>query len=780
MASANGLRRLLSERVVFLDGGCGTLLMEWGMPPGVPTEKWALGHGGLVRRMHREYVEAGADVVLTCTFGGTAAKLGSDRRAAEACSALARIALEEVGDRAVVAASMGPTGLLMRPSGELDWASAYRMFSAQAEALAGEGIEAFFLETFSDPGELKAAVLAVRDAVPDAFVSAQMSFERGGVSLTGCSPTALALLAGQLPVDAVGTNCGTGPEAMLPVTQQLVRFSGRPVVVEPNAGLPTGGRYELSPERMAGWAEDMAWAGASVLGGCCGTTPAHVEAMVRTVGRRPAEEVEREELRALTSMDRIVPLGRRTLAVGESINPTGRRRLRASLRAGDFMAVTSLARAQGRADVIDVNLGLERMLPEGFVSEVFSRLAMGPPLSVDLSSPGLVREAFESLAGIALLNSLTCEPEVMERLVPVLLRHGGYAVLLPLDAEGPGETPEERVAKLERGIRTLGEMGLPAGRIVADPVVTPVGSGGDAGVTIRTHAMLKERGLLTIAGISNVSHGLPERSVVNAALLSTLVAAGLDLAIMDVLDPVVLGAWKGALVLTGGLDPVEMPSPDLVPHGEDPDFWEILRRRLITGDRRGVSSAARELLESGEAAGEILERGLAAAMSEVGRLYSERKLFLPHLIAAAEAASDLMGEVTPHLKESDRPRTGRVVLATVRGDVHSIGKDLVGLFLRNAGFEVIDLGTDAAAELIVSSAREERADLIALSALMSTTAPEMEKVIGLVSEELPGVPVLVGGAVVGREYAEAIGASGYAADAPGAVDEARRLTAGEG
>lgn len=775
MVQAQRLRQLLQKRIVFLDGAVGTELIKRGMPPGVSTEKWAAEHPDVLRSIHRDYADALADIVLACTFGATASKLGAEN-VQRLNSQLAQLALDEVGERVLVGASIGPTGNMIHPSGSMTWKDAYTLFSDQAEILVKVGIDIFFLETFSDPRELKAAILAVKDADPDAFISAQMTFGSGGLSLSGTSPTALALLMNQLPVDATGANCSTDQEELLLVIQELARFCEKWITVEPGAGIPVDGKYEMTPDRLAEWMENFSWSGASIIGGCCGSGPAHVQKYTSLSYRLPAAKINTEKFHALTSVDRIVPIRERMLTVGESINPTGKKRLQNSLSEGDFFGVVSFARSQGRADAIDVNLGLEEMLPEGLIHEIFSRLSLGSPISVDLSDPLNIEDAFSELGGIGILNSLTASEDYILDRVDTLLRHGGYAVLLPIDENGPGKTPAERLLKIEKGISILKKAGFPEDRVIADPVVSPISTGADFGITLETLKFLKNRGLLTIAGISNISHGLPDRSSINAALLAVMAAYGLDIAIIDVLDSTVLGIHRSSQILLGNLEPVERRLPELDAQGISPDFMGILRKNIITGDRRQTESAGRELLESGVPPREILEKGLAVAMEKVGDLYSRKKLFLPHLIAAAGASKTLTTLLRPHLeKDGTAECRGKIIVASVRGDIHDIGKNLVALFLENAGFEIIDLGKDIRADAIVEEAEKTDADIIILSALISTTAPEMEKVISLVKKKNLKARVLVGGAVITKDYAESIGADGYARDAYQAVLEAKRL-----
>jgi 5-methyltetrahydrofolate--homocysteine methyltransferase len=774
MEKARALRELLSRRIVFLDGATGTELMKRGLPPGVSPELWACEHPGVIAQLHREYAESGSDIVLTNTFGANRVKLRYPDLVEKVNGLMAITALEAVDDRVFVAGSIGPTGLLMYPQGSLRVSEAYSVFREQAEALVGAGIEIFFLETFSDPRELKAAFLAVRDVAPEAFVSIQMTFGESGLTLSGTGPAALALLAEHLGPDAVGMNCSLGPEGLFPIFQELARFSKRFLVVEPNAGLPAEGAYTLDPERFASWAEDFAWAGANIIGGCCGTGPEHVREFVRLVGRRPPQPRETEPFLGFSSLDRVVPVGKRALAVGESINPTGKPRLKRAIAEMDTDYIVSVAKAQERADLLDVNLGLERLLPEGIVPELFSRLTDGPPLSCDLSSPELIQQAFAEMGGIGLLNSLTAKEDDIASKVGILKKHGGFAVLLPIDEDGLGETSEERVAKIKRGMDILREHGFPPERVIADPVVKPLATG-EPSVTIETLRKLKSLGLLTVAGVSNISHGLPARAGLTASFLSALLEAGLDLAIIDVTNPTVMEVFRGAQVLAGRIEPAEILAPEPEPP-EPGNPEEELRRAIFVGDKHLALKVAESLLESGASPDDIIKRCLGPAMDRVGESYERKRIFLPHLVRAAEAAQALTEALRPRLGERPaEPNKGTVVIATVRGDVHDIGKNLVALFLRNSGFRVIDLGKDVPSDRIVEEAERVEADIIALSALMSTTAPRMEEVIRLVREKGLSAKVIVGGAVVNQEFAKRIGADGYGPDAYSAVRLAEGL-----
>lgn len=772
MDSAGKLRELLKDRIAFLDGAMGTMLMKKGMPAGVSPEMWAFQHRSVLSSIHRSYIDAGSDIVLACTFGGSRFNLGDD--CTRVNTALAETVIQAAEGRAIPAASIGPSGRLIYPVGDTLWTDVYNGFRVQADALVSAGISVFFLETFTDPRQLKAAILAVRDACPHGFISAHLTFAENGRSGAGTSPTALAVLCEQLAADAVGANCSTGPEGLLPVISQLAATSTKHITVEPNAGLPDSrGSYSMTPELFAGATEEMAWAGASIIGGCCGTTPEHIRALRKSVGIRRKEKVRHEPVQAFTSVDRVTVLGGAMLMVGESVNPTGRKELKKAIRAGDHDFVVSMARQQEKADLLDINMGLERLIPEGLVHRIVAGLCTGAPLSIDLSRPDMIETAFQELGGIGLLNSLMSQEEHIAARVPILLRHGGYAVLLPIDENGLSDKPEERLAVLNRGLEILKNHGFPRSRVLADPIVKAVATGADPETTVKTLRLYRAEGLFTIAGVSNVSHGLPHRKGINAAFLAVLASGGLDAGIVNVNSMHTEPVTAGAGVLSGRLDPADIPIPENETLLAENSFT-LLEKALLGGNSAGAEQAAAKLLEEGRSARDIVENGLAPAMDRLGHLYSVKKLFLPHLIAGADTAKALMEVLKPHLQKDKTETPGTVVLATVKGDIHDIGKNLVSLFLTNAGFRVIDLGKDVESARIVEAALSNSADIVALSALMSTTASRMEEVVSLLREKGLGIPVLVGGAVVTEEFAREIGAF-YGGDAYSAVESTRKL-----
>lgn len=773
MDSAKQLRNLLKQRIAFLDGAMGTMLMNKGMPAGVSTEMWASENPIHLSAVHKSYIDAGSDIIMACTFGGSQIKLGPDTVSVN--QSLAETVIAAADGKAIAAASIGPSGEMIYPVGEVSWRAVYESFLVQTKALAETGINVFILETFTDPRELKAAILATRDASPDGFISAHLTFSDNGRSGAGTSPTALALLGNQLAVDAIGANCSTGPEGLLPVINEMARFSNRFITVEPNAGLPnSSGGYDMTPEQFAAATEEIAWGGAGIIGGCCGTTPEHITALKRFVGIREIERVDKEKLSAFTSIDSIVPIGGAMLMVGESVNPTGRKELKKAIRQNDPDLVISKARAQEKADLLDINLGLERLVPEGLLDNVFAGLCTGAPLSVDLSSPENIEAAFEQMGGIGLLNSLMATEQHIKERVGTLLRHGGYTVLLPIDENGLAETPEERLAVIEKGLKILERYGFPKERVLADPIVKALATGAKPEDTIETLRLFKKAGILTIAGVSNVSHGLPHRAGINAAFLANLVIAGLDCGIVNVLDSTTASITSGAAALAGRVDPADIDLPETEEETGVFDNESLLRKALIKGDCGLVKTIATTLLKSDLKASKVVELCLAPAMDKLGSLYSQKKLFLPHLIAGAEAAKALMEILKPHMKLDNKSSKGTIILATVKGDIHDIGKNLVALFLSNAGFNVVDLGKDVPSKTIIDAAINHNAHAVALSALMSTTASRMEEIIQILAEKQLKIPVLIGGAVITKEFASKIGAF-YAKDAYSSVESTNEM-----
>ena len=815
MKRISGLLDLLSRRIVFADGGMGSLLQARGLAPGEIPEEWNLSHPAEVTAIHRAYFEAGSDFVLTNTFGASPVKLageGASHGCAElvaAAVANARRALDEVGGgERFVALDIGPTGRLLAPLGDLGFEEAVAAFAEQVRAGAAAGADLVVVETMSDLHELKAAVLAAKENC-DLPVFATVTFDERGKLLTGGDPAAAVALLEGLRVDALGLNCGLGPEGAAPWAAALLDAASTPLIVKPNAGLPrvVDGRtvYDVGPEAFAEAMEALARRGARILGGCCGTTPAHIAALRARCGGIEPVPVTQKRRTVVSSYTHAVEIGATApTIIGERINPTGKKRFQQALREGDmpYILRQGLEQQEAGADVLDVNVGLpdvdERAMLPRVAAELQSVLDL--PLQLDTSDPRALEAALRPCNGKPLVNSVNGKAESMAAVFPLVAKYGGVVVCLCLDESGIPPTAEGRLAVAEKIVREAERHGIARHDLVVDPLCLAVSSDpGSATVTLEAIRLIRERlGVATILGVSNVSFGLPRREVLNAAFLTLALGAGLSAGIVNPNNAALMDAIRVFRAL----------------HGDDPGFETFIRthppvtadapgctkdegrrtkeeasggsggsvpRSLSTAVRRGLKGEAARLaaeaLASGADSLALIDGELVPALDEVGRGFEEGTVFLPQLLAAAEAASAAFEAIKVRLASSGAARgsAGRVALATVKGDIHDIGKNIVKVLLENYGFDVLDLGRDVPPEAVVAAVRDNGLRLVGLSALMTTTVGAMEETIRLVHAKCPDCKVMVGGAVLTADYAARIGADFYSKDAMGAVRYALSL-----
>lgn len=831
---AERLTAWLAEGPVLLDGAMGTQLIAAGLEPGECPEAWNLTRPEVIRGIHRVYLEAGARVVTTNTFGGNRKKLtaagfrGSAVEVNRAAAALAREAVAEAGGQALVAGDVGPTGEFVAPFGPLSFAEAYEAFREQIGALADGGVDFVLLETFSDLGEARAALLAARDlGVP---AGCTFTFDERGRTLLGADPETVAVVVEGLGAVFVGANCSLGPRELVPLVRRMATVARVPVAVQPNAGLPRleAGRavYPERPEEFGRAGEDLLAAGASLVGGCCGTTPDHLRALraaVEAAGRGVAggaaggavgggdgAEARRTLLAGPGSVVAIGPT-ELPVAIGERLNPTARRKLAEAVRAGEFGVYREEARAQvaAGAQVLDVNVGVpgvdESVALRAAVQAV--EAAVPVPLSIDSTDPRALAAGLEAFHGRALLNSVNGKEESLAEVLPLAKRYGAAVLGLALDERGIPAKAEERLAVARRIVAAAEAAGLRREDVLLDCLVLAAGAQqAEVAETLRAVRLVREElGVGTALGISNVSHGLPGRPVLNATFLAMALGAGLDAAIVNPLDNRVWEVLRAGAVLVNrdrhakaylAAQPREEAAPpapatsavmsaatelavSATPGAVPPAGWSAaLYQAVVAGEaERTPNLVAKALAEAPPLA--VIDQAVVPALEEVGRRYETGEYFLPQLMLSAEAARAAFAELKPRLaQESAGARQGTVVLATVAGDIHDIGKNIVAVMLENRGFRVVDLGRDVPAARIVEAARQERAELVGLSALMTTTMTGMGRVIEAL--KAAGVPakVMVGGAVVTEEFARQIGADGYGRDAVAAVRLARRLTGG--
>ena len=781
------LEELLGKRLVFVDGGMGTMLQAAGLTGGEAPERWNLTHPETVAEVHRAYLAAGCDIVTANTFGATGSRFGAElQKVIQAGVKLARQGVEEAG-HGFAAFDMGPTGKLLAPYGELPFQEAVSLYRQAAAWGAEAGADLIIIETMGDPYEMKAAVLGAREAC-DLPILATMMADVNGRLLTGGTVETMAVLLDGLGVTALGLNCGLGGPEMLPLLRRIRRVTERPLLCSPNAGLPRmeGGRtvFPAGPEAFAQAQRELAQAGAWLLGGCCGTTPEHVRAMVaacREVTPAPVPPVTETWI---SSGSEAVCLDHGPVVIGERINPTGKKRMQEALRTGDvnYLLKEAVNQSAAGAAVLDVNVGLGGMDEAAWMERAVSAIqgVCTCPLQLDTADPEALARGLRAYNGKALINSVSGKQEVMDQVFPLAKRYGGTVVALLLDEEGIPDTAEGRVAIARRIMAEAARYGIAKRDLVMDALTMTVSTGErNALVTLETLRRCREElGVRTVLGVSNISFGLPQREKLAGPFLTLALGAGLDAAILNPLSEAMMDAWQAALTLTGRdkgcrayLERFAGAAP--VKSGAQAAF--SLEEAVRRGLRAEAERAARERLAEGEEPMDLVEKRLLPALTQVGDGYEAGTLFLPQLLMSAEAAQGAFALVQQALgeKSTGMRRQGRIALATVEGDIHDIGKNIVKVLLESYGFEVLDLGKNVRPEQVLAAVQAEKLHMVGLSALMTTTVPAMERTIALLRREAPDCRVVVGGAVLTPELAAAIGAHAYARDAMDTVRFAR-------
>lgn len=805
--------------VLCFDGATGTMLQEAGLPAGMSPEMFGLTRPDAMRGVHDAYIAAGADVITTNTFGGTGHKLGLGVNVTEVNRDLARCgrqAADAAGGRVKVAGSVGPTGQFLKPMGAMTPAEMRQAFHEQILGLMQGGVDLLIAETQYDIAEIRAVAMAARavfrEVSREVPIGLSMTFERGA-TLTGTPPAVFAAAAQNLGVDFVAINCGLGPDEMLPLAEAMLPVLHIPLLVQPNAGLPQlrDGRtvFTLGPDEFAEQMRPYLEMGVRMVGGCCGTTPRHIAALKALAKDRSLAPARPQGVLHLVSRSRLVRVAPCLphVVIGERINPTGKKQLTAEYQAGELQLALQYAAEQleDGAQVLDVNVGAPMVDEQALLPLLTESLAarVEAPLCLDSTDPGALALALDRCPAGALINSISGEPGRMEALGPLCRDHGAPCILLPLTSKKLPVTAAERIAIIESLVQQALDLGIPRSNLMVDALALTVSSRQDAAVqclaTIR-HCT-EVLGLPTVLGLSNISFGLPARELLNATFLTLAMGAGLSASIANphatrfkearAAAEVLLGrdanaetfiagytAWKPG----GGEGSGAGGAPGGGAGGAGPrKAATTLKQAVLQGDKSRIQPLVEAALAAGMSPMAVVNDELIAAITQVGEKYERREYFLPQLIASAEAMQHGFRILKPLLDkaeaEGEKIHKPVVILATVEGDIHDIGKNIVALMLGNHGFEVYDLGKDVPAEVIVSAAKERGASIIGLSALMTTTMVRMEDTIKLLQEEALPAKVIVGGAVVSQEYADRIGAHGYAQDAVAAVRLAKELTA---
>lgn len=799
-------REVLGRQILFFDGGMGTLLQERGLKAGEVPETWNIVHPECIRQIHKEYLMAGSNIISANTFGVNAFKCKNLPYTVDelvtAGIQLVQEAIQEVrsssnggGEKQPMYAALdiGSIGKLLKPLGEISFDEAYKTF--QEIIIAGDraGADLILIETVSDSYEIKAAVLAAKEN-SNLPVVVTMIFDESGKLLTGGDVASVTAMLEGLGVDAVGFNCGLGPEQMKNLLPQLTACCSLPVVVNANAGLPmvVNGQtvFHVAPEEFAQSVKTLVEMGAGIVGGCCGTTPAHIQRVVELCKDMEIKPVTDKNLTVVSSYNHAVYFTRKPLIIGERINPTGKSKFKQALREHDmeYIYKEGLAQEEKGAQILDVNVGLPEIDEPRLMEEAVTGIQaiIDLPLQIDTSDTAAMERGLRYYNGKPMLNSVNGKKESMESVFPIAKKYGAVLVCLCLDESGIPETVEGRLRVAEKLVKTAAEYGIPKKNLVIDALVLTISTGQDnANVTLETMRRIRyEMGLHTVLGVSNISFGLPERSRINTAFFTMAMNNGLSAGIVNPSSEPMMSAYYSFNALIGEDEQCMAYIANASQTADKPSAAPAQKNSALTLEEaiiKGLSESAGEatvrLLEQNMDALAIINEKLIPALDVVGKGFEEKKMFLPQLLMSADAAKASFEAIKATLSKQGKnsESKGKIVIATVKGDIHDIGKNIVKTLLENYGFDMFDLGKDVDPELILKTVQENQVKLVGLSALMTTTVVNMEATIKLLREHHAGCKVMVGGAVLTQEYADMIGADFYSKDAMGSVRYANSL-----
>ena len=774
----------LGKEWLFFDGGMGSILQERGLAAGELPETWNITRPEEIQSIHRAYLDAGSDIINTNTFGANALKFPDNlREIVETAVSNAKEARRQSGrEDAYIALDLGPTGRLLQPMGDLPFEQAVELFGEVVRIGAAAGVDLVLIETMSDSYELKAAVLAAKEncVLP---VLATVIFDENGKMLTGGTVDSVAAMLEGLRVDALGVNCGLGPKQMLPIVKRLTEVSSLPVIVNPNAGLPRSENgktvYDIDADEFAALMGEIADLGVQVLGGCCGTTPAHIRKMIETCKGHYFVPVEPKHRTVVSSFSQAVEIGQKPVIIGERINPTGKSKFKAALRENNIEYILSegLAQEDNGAHILDVNVGMPEIDEPAMMERVVTRLqgVTALPLQIDTSDTAAMERGMRLYNGKPMINSVSGKRESMEAVFPLVKKYGGVVVGLTLDENGIPDSAEGRVQIAKKIYDTAVQYGIGKEDIVIDGLAMTISSDSrSALVTLETLRRVRdELGGHTILGVSNISFGLPQREIINANFFTMALQNGLSCAIINPNADAMMRAYRAFLALTdqdaqcAGYIAAYGNQPTVAPQAAA-DSAIPLGESIERGLQERAAQAAKAALQTVPPL-ELVNTELIPALDRVGKGFEAGTVFLPQLLMSAEAAKAAFEVVKDAMRGAPQATRGKIILATVKGDIHDIGKNIVKVLLENYGYQVLDLGKDVAPEVIVDTAIQEEVALIGLSALMTTTVVSMEQTIRLLREKKPDTKVVVGGAVLTQEYADSIGADCYARDAMATV-----------
>ena len=793
------IREELGRRIIFFDGGLGSLLQERGLKPGELPETWNLTRPEVLYDIHRAYLDAGADIILANTFGANGFKYDNLEEIVTAAVVNAKKAVADSGRKAYVALDMGPTGKLLKPMGTLDFEECVSIYADVVRYGAKAGADLILIETMSDTYELKAAVLAAKEN-SNLPVVATVVFDEHHKMLTGATPEVVVALLEGLRVDAIGMNCGLGPKQMKPIFETMARYASIPLVITPNAGLPRSENgktvYDVGPEEFAEDMEEIINMGAWMAGGCCGTTPAHIKALTERCSGITPKPLTDKDYTIVTSYSTAVELGGRPVIIGERINPTGKSKFKQALRDNnmEYILEEGVKQADSGAHILDVNVGLpeidEPAMMRRTIYELQSVLPL--PLQIDTTDPVAMEQAMRIYNGKPMINSVNGKEEIMHQIFPLVQKYGGTVVGLALDEAGIPDTAEGRLAVAKKIYDTAAQYGIKPKDIVIDALTMTMSTDNNsANITLDTVREIKAHGGRTVLGVSNISFGLPQREVINSGFFLMAMQAGLSAGIINPNARAMIQAYDTYCVL-GGFDsqcmsyiekyavaeptPVAQTVTSVKQAGKAVTGNLSLTDCIVKGLKEQAYKATKEELGTKDTM-EIINGELVPALDIVGKGFEKGTVFLPQLLMSAEAAKAGFEAIKEYVSSqgTNQEKKATIVIATVKGDIHDIGKNIVKVLLENYGYDVIDLGKDVPPETVVDKVIETHAPLVGLSALMTTTVVSMEETIKKLHESAPWCKIMVGGAVLTQEYADMIGADFYGKDAMQSVYYAEEL-----
>lgn len=775
----------IKENTVFLDGAMGSLLQSKGLSVGEMPERWNISHPEEVIKIHEDYFNAGANIVCTNTFGANTFKFTSSELE-EVISAAIKNAKEAAvrsksQQQKWVALDVGPTGKMLKPLGDLNFEDAVSVFAESIKIGAKCGADLIFIETMNDCYETKAALLAAKENC-DLPVFVSNAYGGDGKLMTGADPKAMIALLEGMGADAIGVNCSLGPKELYAVALEYLKYSSLPVIFKPNAGLPRmdgcNTLYDLSPKEFSWHCAEIVKLGARGVGGCCGTTPEHISALVKAAGKISPMPLSEKDITLASSYTHGIEIGVKPLLIGERINPTGKPKFREAVKNKntEYILREAIGQDESGVDALDVNLGIPGINEAQMLSDAVKAIqsVCDLPLQIDSSDPVAMESALRIYNGKAIINSVNGKKESLDKILPLAKKYGGVLIALTIDENGIPESAEQRLAIAQKILDEAKKYGIEKKNIIFDPLAMAVSADKNAAKeTLRAVKMItRELSSHTVLGISNVSFGLPHREVINGAFLGAALNQGLSAAIVNPYCEEIRKAYNSYLALSG----LDFSFENYISHyGELAEKKSVfdrdsvdLKTAITKGLREKAALLTKELLKDRDPL-TIINEEIIPALDEVGKDYEKNIIYLPGLLMSAEAAGasfDIIRSAMPQTQEKNKEV---IIVATVRGDVHDIGKNIVKMILENYGYDVVDLGKDVAEEIIVKEALRLNAKIVGLSALMTTTVPAMERTVNMLKKECPDCAVMVGGAVLTEEYSRQIGADFYGKDAMDAV-----------